>query len=72
MREALSQRIFYLRVCGPLPCRHQKEARCLPVCVVKRMQLQQCVFGCVLTLLPSGLAAPHSQVCLGRRYYACW
>ena len=29
----------YLRVCGPLTCRHQKETRCLPVCVVKRLQL---------------------------------
>jgi hypothetical protein len=43
MREPLPQRIGYLRVCGPLTCRHQKETRCLPVCVVKRLQLgEQC------------------------------
>jgi hypothetical protein len=31
MQEALPKRICYLRVCGPLSYRHQKEARCLPV-----------------------------------------
>ena len=30
----------YLRVCGLLPCYHQKGERCLPACVVKRLQLQ--------------------------------
>ena len=39
MREPLPESISYLRVCGPLTCRHQKETRCLPVCVVKRLQL---------------------------------
>jgi hypothetical protein len=39
MREPLPQSICYLRVCGPLTCRHQKETRCLPVCVVKKLQL---------------------------------
>jgi hypothetical protein len=44
-------------------------ARCLLVCVVKRLQLQQrkCVFFCrVPGLLDAGFAARHSQVCLGR------
>ncbi len=38
MREPLPQRI-YLRVHGPLTCSHQKETRCLPECVVKRLKL---------------------------------
>jgi hypothetical protein len=55
----------YLRVCGPLPYRNQKEARCLPVCVVKRLeQLQHRVFVRVPRLLGSALAARHSQVSL--------
>jgi hypothetical protein len=41
------RRIGDMHVCGPLPCRHQKEARRLPVFVVKRLQLQQRVFDCV-------------------------
>ena len=45
LRESLLERIDYLRVCGPLPCRHQKETRCICVCVVKRSQ--QRIFGCL-------------------------
>ena len=41
MREPLPQSIGYLRVCGPLTCRHQKETRCLPGGVVKRLQLSE-------------------------------
>jgi hypothetical protein len=56
MREVLPESIGYLRVCGPLPCRYQKEECYLPVCVVKLLQLQQHVFGCrVQTLLAVGL-----------------
>jgi hypothetical protein len=40
---------------------------------VKRLQLQQRVFGCrVPGLLASGLATRHSRVCLSGQYYACW
>jgi hypothetical protein len=57
MREALPQRNCNLRVCGPLAYRHQKELLCLPVCVVKCLQVQQRVFGCrVPGLLAPGLA----------------
>jgi hypothetical protein len=82
MREPLPQSIGYLRVCGPLTCRHQKEMRCLPVCVVKRQQLgeQRClvptcyntplVVGLLASimsrLLAAGLATRHSQVSLGK------
>ena len=40
MREPLphSIAIFF---CGPLTCRHQKDTRCLLVCVVKRLQLRE-------------------------------
>jgi hypothetical protein len=37
MREPLQQSIRYLRVCSPLTCRHEKEARCLRVCALKRL-----------------------------------
>jgi hypothetical protein len=47
MREPLPQSIRYLRVCGPLTCRHQKETRCLPVCVVKRACSSASNAGCV-------------------------
>jgi hypothetical protein len=71
--EAISARLWPpVRFCGPLPYRRQKEARCLPVCVVKRLQLLQRVFGCrVPRPLPSGLSVRHSEVCLRRRCYAC-
>ena len=48
MQHLLSSKAsnLYLRVYGPLPCRHEKETRCLPVCVVKRLQLLQRVIGC--------------------------
>jgi hypothetical protein len=53
MREPLPQSIRYLRVCGPLTCRHQKETRCLNVCVVKRLQLGEQRW-LRLRLLPGG------------------
>ena len=39
MRKPLQQSVGYLRVCAPLTYRNKKEMRCLPVCVVKRLQL---------------------------------
>ena len=37
--------------------RHPKEARCLPVCVVKRLQVQQRAFGCGFPRLRSSALA---------------
>ena len=66
MCEALPQRICNLRVCGPLAYCHQKEWLCLPVCVLKCLQVEQRVFGRVqnVGLLDPGLPAGHSHVLL--------
>lgn len=37
----MQQGITKLLVCGSLPCRNQKDARCQPVCFVKHTQEKQ-------------------------------
>jgi hypothetical protein len=60
VREALAERIRYLRVCSPAPGRHRKQKRCLPVREVKRKQ--RCIGSRVLMLLAAaGLAAGHLE-----------
>ena len=58
VREALAERIRYLRVCSPVPGRHRKQKRCLPVREEKRKH--RCI-GCrvLILLAAAGLAAGH-------------
>ena len=45
-----------------------KEARCLPVCDVKRLQLQQRVVGCLSTLVAPDSGGPVGSVKVPRIY----
>ena len=60
VREALAERIRYLRVCSPAPGRHRKQKRCLPVCEVKRKQ-RSIGSRALMLLAAAGLAAGHLE-----------